>query len=128
MTHNRIRFNAAACLALVVALLAGCQGESELTPTERQARLLAAQNVDLKQRVLELESEMEARRRQWEEKLERKEEELAACRAQNELLKEDLETGIAERVSGVTAAVMEENVRLRRQIEDLKAEIDQNRN
>mgnify|MGYP006306498787 CR=1 FL=1 len=128
MTHNRIRFRVAACISLGLALVAGCQGESEITPTERQARLLAAQNVDLKQRVLELENGMQTLRGQWEEKLERKEEELAGCRAQNELLKEDLETGIAERVSGVTAAVMEENARLRRQIEDLKAVIDENRN
>ena len=104
-------------------VLAGCQGENELTPTERQARLLAAQNVDLKQRVLDLRNEVEALRQQCQEQLQQKDEELARCRAQNELLKKDLDTGIAERVTGVTVAVMEENARLREQIDSLQAEV-----
>lgn len=124
MTRNDVHcFMLTTGLAFSLLLIAGCQGENELTPTERQARLLAAQNVDLKQRVNDLQRQMLTLEQEWRAQLLKRDEELKKCQAQNERLKKDLDTGIAERVTGVTVAVMEENARLREQIEALQAEI-----
>jgi len=125
MTDNRaVRFGLAAGLAFGLAMITGCQARNEPAPNQRQARLLAAQNVDLQQRMRDVQAELESLRQQCAEKLQQKNKELAGCEARNELLKKDLETGITERVAGVTDTVIQENVRLRKENNSRKTEIE----
>ncbi len=112
---------AAITLFIVAATLAGCQQPQ--TPNEKQARLLAAENIQLKERLANQQSRMETLQKQQTQKLQRQEQELSKCRARSEQLQKDLETGIAERVKDVTTKVMDENARLRKEIETLQAEI-----
>jgi DNA anti-recombination protein RmuC len=115
-------YGVVASLALVVFLPAGCQRER--TTNEKQARLLAAQNVELRERVAQQEAEIEQMRRDHAEKLRQQDKLLAQCRARNEALQKDLQQGIAQRVDDVTSAVMNDNARLRREIEQLTAEVN----
>jgi len=110
-----------ACVSVVfvLALAAGCQQEQ--AGSEKQARLLAARNVELEERVAEQRSEMEALRKEFAAERKRYEELLAQYESRNQALQKDVEQGIAERVKSVTATVMDENARLRQQIEALKA-------
>jgi DNA anti-recombination protein RmuC len=115
------RFVAVVTSILVVAMLAGCQQAQ--TPNEKQARLLAAENLQLKERLAGQQTRMETLQKQQAQKIQQQEQELSRCRARVEQLLKDLETGIAERIRDVTAKVIDENARLRKEIERLQAEL-----
>lgn len=119
-------------LVVLAVLMAGCQQQE--ASNEKQARLLAARNVELEGRLADGQAQIAALKRGHAETLRAKERDLAQCEARNEALQEDLRNGIAERVRDVTAAVMNENARLREanaslqaEIERLKAEIERRR-
>lgn len=105
---------------IIAAMLAGCQ---QPTPNEKQARLLAAENIQLKERLANQQARAETTQKQQAQKVQQQEQELSKCRARAEQLQKDLEKGIAERVRDVTTKVMDENARLRKEIERLQAEI-----
>jgi chromosome segregation ATPase len=115
------RVIAVVTLLIVAAILAGCQQPQ--TPDEKQARLLAAENIQLKGRLADQQTKMEALQKQQSRKLQQQEQELSKCRARAEQLQKDLDKGIAERVKDVTTKVMDENARLRKEIESLQAEV-----
>lgn len=123
MTSRRCAWYAVAVSFVLVAVLtAGCRQEQ--APNQKQARLLAARNVELKGQIAAQEVQIETLRREHAEKIEAQAELLAQYRSHNEALQKDLREGIAARVKDVTAAVMNENARLRREMEQLKAEVD----
>lgn len=105
----------------IVALLAGC--DEPPTRKERQARLLAAENMQLKERLKRQQSRMEAQQKRDAERMQRQEQDLARSRARAEQLQKDLNKHVDERVRDVTTEVMNENARLRRETERLEAEI-----
>lgn len=114
---------AAVTCFVVAVVLAGCQQQQQ-TPNEKQARLLAAENTELKQKLASQQNRMETLQKQQAQRLQQQEQELSQCRARAEQLQKDLEKGIAERVGDVTTKVMDENARLRKEIKDLQAEIE----
>ncbi len=116
------RLVVAVALLIVVAIFAGCQQPQ--TPDEKQARLLAAENIQLKERLASQQAQAETAKKQQAQKLQQQEQELSKCRTRTEQLQRDLEKGIAERVQDVTAKVMDENARLRKDIERLQSEIE----
>lgn len=115
------RVVAAVTSFVVAAMLAGCQQPQ--TPNEKQARLLAAENIQLKERLVSQQARAETVQKQQARKLQQQEQELAACRTRTEQLQKDLKKGIAERVGDVTTKVVDENARLRKEIQRLQAEI-----
>lgn len=114
--------------ALVTALLifsslaGGCR--QERTPQAKQARLIAAESMQLKGRLADLEARMDQRQTRYASDMRQLKGQLAASRKLNESLRKDLQNGIAERVNSVTVAVMGENATLRREIQQLRAEIE----
>lgn len=101
-------------LLIVSLLIVGCRQDK--APQARQARLIAVENAQLKERLTDVEA-------RHAKELGRCQEELAVCRRRIETLERDLQKGIAARVNSVTMAVMNENARLRQEIEELRAEI-----
>ena len=114
-------FGLAAGLLFISLLAGGCHREA--TPETKQARLIAAENMQLQKSLTDRDTEMDRLRTEHARALKQKEDELTACRARIENLERDLQKGIAERVNSVTAAVMAENARLRQEIEQLKAQL-----
>lgn len=108
---------------VVAVIVSGCQQQKTQVPNEKQARLLAAQSADLQKELAACQAEIEALRERHARELQERDEELARCKARIEALQKDLETGIAERVAGVTTKLMHENARLRQEVEQLKAQI-----
>lgn len=121
---NAIAGVVTAALAAIL-FVAGCQQQQQAAeaPNERQARLLAVQSADLQKQLAAREAEIEALRQKHSQDLRQRDEELATCKARIEALQKEIDKGIAERVSGVTAAIMEENAKLRQEVERLKAEL-----
>lgn len=111
-----------ACFVLLVSLLVvlmlagGCRNRSK----GKYARLVAAENMQLKRLLGDCEAETAKLKRQHIEDVKKLEDELTACRNRNEHLQKDLQEGIAERADSVTATVMAENARLRDEIKRLK--------
>ncbi len=127
-SNNRMRDKAPGAIAIIAfvvgaVFLAGCQQPQQETqaPNEKQARLLAAQNADLQKQLAVCRAQIESLRQKHAQELGQRDEELARCKARIEALQQDIEKGIAERVSGVTTKLLEENARLRQEIEELKA-------
>ena len=117
---------------VITGFLAGCQQQQQATgeapkeaPNERQARLLAVQSADLQKQLAAREADLTALQQKYAQDIQQRDEELAKCKAQIEALQKDVDKGIAERVSGVTATLMEENGKLRKEIEQLKAQVDE---
>ncbi|OHB66598.1 MAG: hypothetical protein A2Y77_13190 [Planctomycetes bacterium RBG_13_62_9] len=110
-------------VVIAVTLFAGCQQQE--APSEKQARLQAAQNADVKQALEATQAEIKALQQKHARELQQRDQELAKYKARIEALQKDLQTGIAERVKSVTTAVMEENAKLRQEIEQLKAQMEE---
>ena len=112
---------AAVTSLIFVWLLAGCQQPQ--TPNEKQARLLAAENLQLKQKLAVQQRELQLLQKAAGLKTQQQEQELAKCRAREEQLQQDLDKGIAERAGDVTAKVIDENAKLRQEVERLRAQL-----
>ena len=106
---------------VVAALLAGC--EQPQTPNEKQARLLAAENMHLKERLKRQQAQMETLQKEDAKRIQRQQQELAQSRARSEQLQKDLNKHIDERIRDVTKKVMDDNARLRKETERLQAEL-----
>ncbi len=114
-------------LVIGVLFLAGCQRPQQATeaPNERQARLLAVQSADLQKQLAAREADLAALRQKHAQDLQQRDEELAKCKARVEVLQKEVDKGIAERVGGLTTTLMEENAKLRKEIEQLKARAEE---
>jgi hypothetical protein len=112
---------ASALAAAFLVWTAGCQQNQD--PDARQARLAVAENIQLKRDLARCEARIEALKEQFAQELEKKDAQLATSRRLSEDLQEDLRQGIAARVSAVTTKVMDESARLRKENDELRAEI-----
>ncbi len=112
-------------VVVVGSMLGGGSGcQQETAPEAKQARLIAAENIQLRRQLADCEGEMEKLRVRCAEEVEQREARMAACQKRIEALERDFQDGIARQVGSVMAAVMDENARLRREIETLRAEIE----
>jgi dynactin complex subunit len=113
----------AVAVGLFISLLAGgCQQEQ--ANQDKQARLVAAQNLQLHEELDECRTRVRTLAENHAKAMERRDQELAQCRARNKALQNDLQQGVAERVKDVTDAVITENAALREKIRELLAEIE----
>jgi len=110
-------------VTVVIGLLLGLGCRQEATPDTRQARLIAAESMQLKKQLAARDEEMKQLKVRHAKEIEQRQAQLEACRTRIEVLQEDLEGDIAKRVDSVMTAVMQENARLRKEIESLRAEI-----
>jgi hypothetical protein len=123
MAGKRVGFLVLIAGLLMVSLPAGgCRRER--TPDTKQARLIAAESMQLKQRLASLEDAIGRLKAQHIQDLAQRGDQLAACQQRVEALEKDLQKGIAARVNSVTASVMDENARLRREVARLGAELE----
>jgi hypothetical protein len=109
--------------AVALVLLAGCQQPGE-APDGRQTRLLAAENADLQRQLAARQAEIEALQQRQTKELRQRDYELIRCKARIAVLEQKLKQGADERATGVAAVVMDENAKLRRQVEELQAQVE----
>jgi len=112
-------------LAATVAVMffMGCQRQQE-PANPQQARLAAAQNADLQKQLADRKAEIEVLQKKHAQELRQRDQELIRCKVRMDSLQQELKKGIDERVKSVTAAVMDENAKLRQEVADLKTQIE----
>ena len=110
---------------IAVLLLAGCQKQQQQeAPNQQQARLLAAQNAELQKQLTDRKAEIETLQKRSAQELRKRDQELIKCKVRIDALAQDLKKGIDERVKSVAASVLDENAKLRQEVEQLKAQIE----
>jgi outer membrane murein-binding lipoprotein Lpp len=112
--------------AVIVAAIffAGCQQPQE-APNQQQARLLAAQNADLQRQLQARQAEIKIMEEKYTRELRRRDQELIRCKVRIDALQQEIKKGTDQRVGTITARVLDENAKLRQEIERLKAQIEE---
>ena len=109
---------------VAVMFLAGCQPAQPVASNQQQARLLAAQNADLRKQLERQQAEMKVLEDKHTKELRRRDQELIRCRVRIDSLQQEVKKGVEERVKSITTPVLDENAKLRQQIVELKAQIE----
>jgi predicted RNase H-like nuclease (RuvC/YqgF family) len=113
----------ASCLAVIT--ISGC-GETQ-TPSGKQSRLIAAENMDMKKQIGQLEEQIEKLKEQQQKELEEQQKLLDEARKEIESWKQQSEETIRKQVQGVLDTVIQENSDLRKEIEKLNGWLEMQR-
>ena len=106
----------------IVMLVAGC--EPQEPPSVRQSRAIAAENIELRKQVEQLNRKIERLKEQYEKETKKQEKLLAQCQQDKEAWKKKAQQNIRSQVEPVLDAVMDETARLREENTKLKAQIE----
>ena len=110
-------------VVVVIMLIAGCQ-EQQL-PSAKKSRLIAAENMQLKKELEQRSKDIKGLKDLHDKETEKQEELLAKCQEEKETWREKSRQNIRNQVNGVVDAIMDQNAKLRRENEKLKAQIKQ---
>jgi len=117
-----------------IMLIAGCEEEEKIsdtmteTPDAKRSRLIAVENVQLKQQIEEL-KDQHARELQRQKELndkerQRQQRQLDSCLQEKKIQDEISNKGIENYMQNIVGPISEENTKLREEIETLKAQIE----
>jgi chromosome segregation ATPase len=109
-------------LAGVLILAVGCQEEKI---DAKKTRLIAAENINLKREITHRDQEIQKLKQQHAKELEQQKKLLSDCKQRNENLEKELKKGLEERVTSVTSTIMDQNIKLREQLDNLRKQIEQ---
>lgn len=109
-------------MGVVAVFCASCR-EQEL-PGEKKSRVIAAENMQLKQDLASRDQEIAKLKTQHDRQIKQQQEELAKCVDRKAALEKQLQQGVKEQVESVLTAVVEENAKLQQLVKELKAEIE----
>jgi multidrug efflux pump subunit AcrB len=111
-----------AVCVVVVLLIAGC-GEQEL-PSMKKSRLIAVENMQLKRELEQCNREIEKLIELHNKESRKQEKILAECVQEKESWKQKAQQNVRNQVKGVFDAVMEQNAKLLEENKKLKAQIE----
>lgn len=105
-------------VVFVIMLIEGCE-EQSLSDTKKH-RLIAAQNRQLKEQLEQRDAEIGNR----DAEIKKQKKLLEKCRQKKDALKTESKRNFQDQVNEVLNTVMEENVKLRQEVESLKVQIE----
>jgi multidrug efflux pump subunit AcrB len=111
-----------AVCVVVVLLIAGC-GEQE-PPSMKKSRLIAVENMQLKRELEQCNREIEKLIELHNRESRKQEKILAECVQEKESWKQKAQQNVRNQVKGVFDAVMEQNAKLLEENKKLKAQIE----
>ena len=107
----------------IIMLSAGCQ-EEELQ-SDKKNRVIAAENIQLKKEIKKRDETIERLKKQHEKKLRQQDELLDKYAKQKEALEKQLQKGVKNQIDDVLTNLIEENAKLRDEINRLEAELEE---
>ena len=110
-------------VGIAVMMTAGC-GPQE-PPSVKKSRTIAAENIELRKELAQSSKEIEKLKEQHSEELKKQEKLLQTCLQEKEEWKNKSRQNIRSQVKGVLDTVLEENVKLRQENKQLKAQIEE---
>ena len=113
----------AVCTSVII--ISGCGGTQ--TPSEKQSRLIAAENMDMKEQIEQLEAQINELKEQQKKQLAEQQKLLDEAQEEIEVWKQQSEETIKKQVQSVLDTVIQENSDLRKQIEKLNGWLETQR-
>ena len=117
-----IRKMCVVAIGVVIMFITGCAEQETLSV--KKSRLIAAENIELKKQLEQHRKEIEKLNKLYDEKIREQQNLLAECLQEKESWKNKSQQNIREQVDSVLDVVMEQNAELRRENEELKAQIE----
>ena len=118
---NTLQKTIIAVFAIAIICAAGCQ-ESQ-TPSEKQSRVIAARNMELKKQIAERDKQIEDLKARYAARVGLEQKKLADCQKQTADCKKQLAGAMEEKVNDILLASIEESSKIRDENIKLKAEI-----
>jgi predicted RNase H-like nuclease (RuvC/YqgF family) len=103
-------------------LVSGCNEPQ--TPSEKQGRLIAAENMELQKQLKQQDAAIEALKTQHVKELEEMKKELAKAQDEIETWKQKSQQNVRNQVQDVLDTVLQQNADLRKEIENLKKQLE----
>ena len=122
----KIRISKTVLLAVgitIIMLSAGCQKEE--LQSDKKNRVIAAENLQLKKEIKKRDETIERLKKQHEKKLRQQDELLDKYAKQKEALEKQLQQGVKNQIDDVLTNLIEENAKLRDEINRLEAELEE---
>ena len=113
----------AVCTSVII--ISGCGGTQN--PSEKQSRLIAAENMDMKEQIEQLEAQINELKEQQKKQLAEQQKLLDEAQEEIEVWKQQSEETIKKQVQSVLDTVIQENSDLRKQIEKLNGWLETQR-
>lgn len=113
-----------AVLVIAAGILFCASCREQQLPGEKKSRLIAAENMQLRQDLARREDEIAKLKTQHEKEMKQQQEQLVKCLEKKAALEKQLKESVKEQVESVLTAVVEENAKLREEIKALKAQIE----
>jgi len=114
-------------IVVVIALIAGCDEEQNLSSTKsavKRHQLIAAENMRLTKELERRDKEIKRQKELHNNKIEQQQELLEKCLQEKNAWKKSAQQNIQEQVDKVLAGVMENYAKLREENENLKVQIE----
>ena len=118
-----VRYPPMLLCSCVFLLIAGCAGQE--SPSVKQGRALAAENIELRKQLEQRDTEIEKLTQRHSDELKKQQDLLEKCEQEKQTWKAKAQQNIRDQVQGVLDAVMEENVKLREENKALKTQIEE---
>ncbi len=108
---------------VAIIIINGC--EEQQTSGGKMARIIAAENIQLKKQLQQYKSEIEKLKKQYDIELKTQEELLAKCRQEKKSLEEQLAGKYEDQINDFFKNVAEESGRLDEENKQLKAQVEE---
>lgn len=106
---------------VIALIMSGCNGPQ--TYSEKQSRLIAAENIELEKQIEELNLKIGKLEEQHQKTIDAQQKLLADAQKEIESLKEQSKQNIHDQVQDVLDAVILQNTELRKELEKLKEQL-----
>jgi len=110
-------------VTVAVMLIVGCTGSE--SPSVKQGRALAAENIELRKQLEQRSAEIEKLTQRHGEEIKKQQSLLEKCEQESQTWKTKAQQNIRDQVKGVLDTVVEENARLREENKALKAQVEE---
>ncbi len=108
---------------VVTMLIAGCEEEQQL-PNTKKSRLIGAENIQLKKELKQRDREIERQKQLHKKEIEKQKLQLEKCLQEKKGLEEQLAGKFGDQIDELFKDVGGENLELREEIKNLKAQIE----